>query len=207
MREDEYWQSDAFLGIYIHSAKCVSEIKRIAAEDYELFSNEFHNAKSIRNPDKNLKDVMKGSDDKEKLSTAWTSYVKAEIERKKLNQTWRRAYIRASEFEAVVASLSTVHFGAQFPFFFPGEKPKNFQDLYHLRLHSYIGRQRIRSSVKQSGRHTTLDEFQHRTLDICKDRILSPALQFMDHRDYELPPIDETYDIEALERAPKKRNH
>lgn len=206
MREDEYWQSDAFLGIYIHSAKCVSEIKRIAAEDYELFSNEFHNAKSIRNPDKNLKDVMKGSDDKEKLSTAWTSYVKAEIERKKLNQTWRRAYIRASEFEAVVASLSTVHFGAQFPFFFPGE-PKNFKDLYHLRLHSYIGRQRIRSSVKQSGRHTTRDEFHHRTLDICKDRILSPALQFMDHRDYELPPIDETYDIEALERAPKKRNH
>ena len=34
-------QLDAHLGIYLNSAPCTSELKRIAAEDYEAFVDKF----------------------------------------------------------------------------------------------------------------------------------------------------------------------
>jgi hypothetical protein len=175
-REDPS-QIDAYLGIYVNSARCISEVKRIAGEEYEQFSDEFFRASNSRG--QLLVDVMKGSSRGEKLWIAWSYYIVQRLKAAGFNDLWERKYVKASEFEALVASLSIVHFGARFPFTFEDAPPNQFQRLYQLRMHSYIGETWIRSSsVEESGAHMETDHIETKTVDIRNNYIFSPALCF-----------------------------
>jgi hypothetical protein len=198
-------QIDAYLGIYVNSAKCVSEVKRIAGEEYKQFSEEFDKARSTKTPGRQLVDVMKGSSRDEKLWIAWSYYILQRLKSAGVNDLWTRKYVKASEFQAVVASLSLVHFGARFPMIFEGPPPDKFQNLYQIRMHSYLGRTWIRAtSLNASGAHFERDDIETKTLDICNDPILNPALQFMDSREIiPVPGCQPLFKLAAIVRQRK----
>ncbi len=195
-------QIDAYLGIYVNSAKCVSEIKRITGDEYKQFSEEFDAARSTKTPGQLLVDVMKGTSRDEKQWVAWSYYILRRLKSAGFNDLWERKYVKASEFQAVVASLSLVHFGARFPMTFEGPPLDKFQNLYQIRMHSYLGRTWIRTrSLNESGAHYEKDDIETKTLDICNDPILNPALQFKDYREsIPVPSCQPKFKLAAIVR-------
>jgi hypothetical protein len=165
-------QLDAYLGVYISSAQCISELKKIAIRDYYNFEYEFSNTYTQQG--EKLSDKMRFGPELN-LWVAWSHYVSVKLAETGHDQIWKRIYIKASPFEALIASLSTVHFSARFPLMDCAPNEPGLLDHYNLRMHSYI------FSVQAQ----SVDQNIHKkTLDLRKDFVLSPALQYVDAMEY-----------------------
>jgi hypothetical protein len=132
----------AYVGVFLHSGKCVYEIRQLEKENYTLFCEQFQSVPSPLGNGTLLKDVMPGDSEAEKLATAWTLWTQHKLFEKDPSYTrpWQRAYIKLDEFMIFVGSMSVVHFGARYPMRFGDDALQPCKpNLWNLRLHLYIG--------------------------------------------------------------------
>ena len=79
---------------------------------------------------------------------------------------WKRAYIEMAEGVTAICSMSQLHFGTRFPLYFDNRPVPN--DLWHLRLHMYVG-SKLRPRLEgETG--ALLDQVQDSTVDIYDHR-------------------------------------
>lgn len=169
-------ENQSYLGVYLNSARCISAIKKLGSECYEDLKNAI-SAWTLPDESSLLKRIEWGSFS-EKLSIVWSDFVQCQLRKQKIDQTWKRAYLEIDEFEGIIASLSTVHFGARFPMVFEGGPVGTHSaGISHLRMHSYIGREVATSDQAVEG--TTINLRSHPTLQA--------ALQYISPIDHWIP--------------------
>jgi hypothetical protein len=160
----------SYLGVYLYSAGCVSKIKELKTI-YADFCLEFD--RCLVKPGEKLVDHMQGSCYEHKRGMAWGAYVDAELSKLKKNHVWKRCYLEVGEFEGIVASLSTVHFGARYPL----QKLVDEVDptWFHLRMHSYVGPEL----------QSILHQVQNYSINLRTDPVFQAALQYMPYYDFQ----------------------
>jgi hypothetical protein len=163
---DTAQENKSYLGVYLYSAGCISAIRKLAEKYYDSFVKKFQEHLV---DGKRLCECMKGPSQAEKLSIAWSVFVNQELVKQKKSDHWKRVYVEVDEFEAIIASLSTVHFGARFPLKFGEQAKETLRTLSHVRMHSYLGRRVLTSS----------ERVQETTIDLRSHKIYQAALQFI----------------------------
>jgi hypothetical protein len=153
-----------YVGINQGSAGFIHPLKKLAREEFVPFRCELNQFPCPGDSEgRKLVDVMPGSDARLKLRAAWRVYAVRRLSQQGIDvRPWKRAYIEIAEGVTAICCMSLLHFGTRFPLFFDNRSVPD--DLWHLRLHMYIG-SKVRPSLKgEAG--ALLDQVQDSTVDI-----------------------------------------
>ena len=176
-----------YFGAILNSAGSIHPLKKLAREEFAPFRREFKEFPCPGDPDgRKLIDVMPGSNAQLKLRAAWRIYAARRLSQLGLVQRpWKRAYIEMAEGVTAVCSMSLLHFGTRFPLYFDNRPVPD--DLWHLRLHMYIGSKLRPRLDGEEG--ALLDQVQDSTVDIYDNREESDWISAAQHY-YGLPGIE-----------------
>jgi hypothetical protein len=157
-----------YIGVALRSAGFIHPLKKLAREEFVPFRREFNQFPCPGDPEeRKLIDVMPGSDARLKLRAAWRVYAVCRLSQQGIDvRPWKRAYIEMAEGVTAICSMSQLHFGTRFPLYFDNRPVPN--DLWHLRLHMYVG-SKLRPRLEgETG--ALLDQVQDSTVDIYDHR-------------------------------------
>ena len=152
----------------MNSAGFIHPLKKLARDEFKPFRLAFSEFPCPGDLDgRKLIDVMPGSHAQLKLRAAWRLYAVRRLSQQGIDiRPWKRAYIEIAEGVTVISSMSVFHFGPRFPLYFDNRPVPD--DLWHLRLHMYIG-SKLRPRLEgDSG--ALLDEVQDATVDLFEHR-------------------------------------
>ena len=158
-----------YFGAILGSAGYIHPLKKLSREEFAPFRREF---KEYRCPGdlqgRKLIDVMPGTDTRLKLRAAWRIYAFRKLSQLGIvGGPWKRAYIEMAEGVMAICSMSLLHFGSRFPLYFDNRPVPD--DLWHLRLHMYIG-SKVRPHLEGDENSAMLDQVQDATVDIYEHR-------------------------------------
>jgi len=130
------------VGVFLNSGGAVHQAKLLDDTEYERFCDELPQVPSAIHPGKKMVDGMRGSAEV-KRKVAWRHYLGAKLKSKGFGSPWQRKYLVLNEFHGYIGSFAEFHFGSRFPLRFRNlDSVPN--DLWHLRGHLYVTRNRER---------------------------------------------------------------
>ena len=168
-----------YTGAVLNSAGFIHPLKKLAREEFVPFRREFNEFPCPGDPSgRKLIDAMPGSDARLKLRAAWRIYAVRRLSQLGIvERPWKRAYIEMAEGVTAICSMSLLHFGPRFPLYFDNRPVPD--DLWHLRLHMYIG-SKLRPCL-EGEEGALLDPVQDSTVDIYDDREESDWISAAQH--------------------------
>ena len=151
-------------GVVLNSAGFIHPLKTLAFQEFVPFRKEFETFPYPGDPQgRKLVDMMPGSDARLKLRVAWRIYAVRKLSQRGVDveRKIKRAYIEVAEGVTSICCMSQLQFGPRFPLYFDNRPVPD--DLWHLRLHMYIG-SKLRPCLEGEG--ALLDQVQDSTVDI-----------------------------------------
>ena len=160
--------SKGSFGVIVNSAGFIHPLKKLSRDEFIPFKRDFNEFPRPGDPEgRKLIDMMPGGDARLKLRAAWRLYSVRRLSQQGIVlKPWKRAYIEMAEGVTAICSMSMLHFGTRFPLYFDNRPVPD--DLWHLRLHMYIG-SKLRPLLEgEAG--IVLDQVQDKTVDIYEHR-------------------------------------